>query len=410
VKPSSPTTPLSPRALERRLKRYVWGRAHAFLAVCPPGLEAVLREEVRALPDVTDLQSVRGGVSFRGPYESLYHANLKLATAHRVLWRIGEVLAQSYPMLFNKARRLPWERFVGFETEVAFHVTARASRLHHGPKIAATLYSALSEALTPLGLRAAYVETAPLTFYARLFRDRCTLSLDTSGEHLHRRGYRTHVGEAPLRETLAAGILLASGAPTFDLVVDPMCGSGTLLIEAARLARRRPPGEFRRFAFEHFPSFRAPLYERLRQAALNPPEPERLPRFYGFDRDAKVLEAAVHNARAAGVAGSVTFTQADVLALPFAPLKAPHERALLVCNPPYGHRLGGGGAFYRRLVTALTPLSGWHVAILTPEPAWLAGLPLTPALRFQHGGLEVTLLTGELASQPPLATTEEKKA
>ncbi|ADI15696.1 THUMP domain-containing class I SAM-dependent RNA methyltransferase [Truepera radiovictrix] len=388
--------PLTPRALERRLKRYVWGETHDFLAVCAPGLEAVLLGEVRGLPGVTDLVRVRGGVSFRGPFESLYHANLELATAHRVLWRIGAFLAQSYPMLFNKARRLPWERFVGFQQEVAYHVAARASRLRHGPKIAATLHSALSDALAPLGLGAAHVEAAPLTVHARLFRDRCTLSLDTSGEHLHRRGYRTHVGEAPLRETLAAGILLALGAPAFDLIVDPMCGSGTLLIEAERLARRRPPGEFRRFAFEHFPSFRPPRYARLREKALSTPAPERLPRLYGFDRDARVLEAATHNARAAGVAGAITFTQADALTHPLAPLRAPHERALLVCNPPYGHRLGEGRALYRRLATALKPLSGWRVAILMPEPAWLAELPRAPALRFQNGGLDVVLVTGKL--------------
>lgn len=271
--------PLTPRALERRLKRYVWGETHDFLAVCAPGLEAVLLGEVRGLPGVTDLVRVRGGVSFRGPFESLYHANLELATAHRVLWRIGAFLAQSYPMLFNKARRLPWERFVGFQQEVAYHVAARASRLRHGPKIAATLHSALSDALAPLGLGAAHVEAAPLTVHARLFRDRCTLSLDTSGEHLHRRGYRTHVGEAPLRETLAAGILLALGAPAFDLIVDPMCGSGTLLIEAERLARRRPPGEFRRFAFEHFPSFRPPATRALGKRRSAPPRRSACPAF-----------------------------------------------------------------------------------------------------------------------------------
>lgn len=388
--------PLTPRALERRLKRYVWGEQHDFLAVCAPGLEAVLLDEVRALPDVTDLQSVRGGVSFRGPYETMYHANLKLATAHRVLWRLDAFLAQSYPMLFNKARKLPWERFVGFQKEVAFHVTARASRLRHGPKIAETLHSALQDALTPLGLGAAHVEAAPLTVHARLWRDRCTLSLDTSGEHLHRRGYRTHVGEAPLRETLAAGLLLASGAPDFDLIVDPMCGSGTLLLEAARLARRRPPGELRGFAFEQFPSFRAGRYARLRELALRPPTPAPLPRMHGFDQDQKVLAAAAHNARSAGVEGDVTFAQADALTLPLAPLKGAHERALLVCNPPYGRRLGEGRALYRRLVTALAPLSGWQVALLTPDPAWLSGLPLEPRLRFQNGGLEVYMLSGVL--------------
>lgn len=388
--------PLTPRALERRLKRYVYREPQTFLAVCAPGLEGVLLTEVRVLPDVTRAQTVRGGVTFQGPLEAMYRANLQLATAHRVLWRLDEFLAQSYPMLFNKVRKLPWERFIGFHKEVAFHVTARASRLHHGPKIAETLHSALQSALLPLGLGAAHTETAPLEVHVRMFRDRCTLSLNTSGEHLHRRGYRTHVGEAPLRETLAAGLLLAVNAPRFDLIVDPLCGSGTLLLEAARLAHRRPPGEFRGFALEHLPSFREPVYQRTREAALHPPMPAHLPRLYGFDLDARVLLAAAANAERAGVGAELRLEQADALTRPWATLKKPHERALLICNPPYGKRLGGGESFYRRLAAALKHTPGWQVALLTPNPAWLSDLPLSQRLQVQNGGLEIFLMTGTL--------------
>ena len=225
--------PLTQRALERRLKRYVSKETHDFLAVGTPGFENVLLTEVQTLPGVSDAKIVRGGVEFRGPFTTVYHANLQLATAHRVLWRVAEFLAQSYPMLYNKAVKVPWERFLGFEKQVRFSVSSRSSRLHYPPKIAEMVFSAVQTAVLPLGLHPDLSDEATLSVHVRLFQDRCTLSLDTSGEHLHRRGYRTHIGDAPIRETLAA-ILETVNFRQFELIVDPMCGSGTFLLETQK--------------------------------------------------------------------------------------------------------------------------------------------------------------------------------
>ena len=385
---------LTPRALERRLKRHVLKETHDFLAVGAPGFERVLLQEVRALPNVTEEKTVRGGVEFRGPLGSIYHANLRLATAHRVLWRVADFLAQSYPMLFNKASRLPWEHFLGFAGAVRFSVSARSSRLYHGPKIAETLLSAVQTALLPLGLHPQASDEAALEIHVRLFRDRCTLSLNTSGEHLHRRGYRTHVGDAPLRETLAAALLKTVTVEQYDLIVDPLCGSGTFLLEAARLLRGVPSGSGRAFAFEGFPAFQKSLWERLKREAEAKVQPSSAT-LLGFDKNARVLEAAQHNAERAGVAEAVSFEEADARTLPYAALRSEHQNALLITNPPYGKRLDAGGAhkLYTELAAALRATPGWSFALLTPDPAWVE-LPVRERLEFQNGGVRVTLLLG----------------
>ncbi len=386
--------PLTPRALERRLKRYVLKETHDFLAVGAPGFERVLLEEIQALPNVSNAKIVRGGVEFRGPFTTIYHANLQLATAHRVLWRIAEFLAQSYPMLYNKASKVPWERFIGFEKQVRFSVSSRSSRLHYPPKIAETISSALQDAVLPLGLQPVVSDDAVLNIHVRLFQDRCTLSLDTSGEHLHRRGYRTHVGDAPLRETLAAAILKTVDLETFDLMVDPLCGSGTFLLEAARLLKNMPPGSYRTFAFERFPAFQKTQWERLKREA-GAKETDSSAILLGFDKNPQILDAAKSNAERTGITNAVKFSPADALTLPYDALKSKYKNALLIANPPYGRRLDAQNVrkLYTELSAALSQSPGWTFALLTPDPAWVA-LDVMDRLEFQNGGVKVTLLVG----------------
>ena len=387
-------TTLTPRALERRLKRYVLKATHDFLAVAAPGFEQVLLGEVQALPQVSEAKIVRGGVEFRGPFTTVYHANLQLASAHRVLWRVAEFLAQSYPMLYNKAAKVPWERFLGFSETVQFSVSSRSSRLHYPPKIAETVLSAVQAALLPLGLQPASADDASLNVHVRLFQDRCTLSLDTSGEHLHRRGYRTHIGGAPLRETLAAAVLEIAKFRQFDLIVDPLCGSGTFLLEAARLLQSMPPGGERSFAFEAFPGFQKTLWERLKREAKARVHSSSVT-LLGFDKNLQVLAAARHNAERAGVAEAVQFSPADALTLPYNALKAGYANPLVIANPPYGRRLDAQNArnLYAELSAALSSSPGWTYALLTPDPAWVT-LDVGERLTFQNGGVKVTLLVG----------------
>lgn len=387
-------SPLTPRGLERRLKRHVRKETHAFLAVGAPGFETVLLQEVKALPEVTEARIIRGGVEFSGPLETIYHANLHLATAHRVLWRVADFLAQSYPMLYNKVQRVPWEHYLGFNGNLRIRVSAKSSKLNHQQGVAETVLAAMNSTLGLLGLSVHEAEDAALELHARLFQDRCTLSLDTSGEHLHRRGYRSHVGEAPLRETLAAALLKTAEFEQYDLILDPMCGSGTFLLEAARMLRGFPPGSARPFAFEALPIFQPGVWDRFKRKALADAGATGTT-LLGYDRDTHVLKAAGHNAEEAGVADSLTFAEGDARTLPYADLKRSHDRALVICNPPYGKRLSAGEArrLYAELSAVLASSPGLNFAILTPEPDWVL-LPVSKRLEFQNGGLKVFLMMG----------------
>ncbi len=389
---------LTERALERRVKRYLRKVPQHFFAPCAPGFEDVLEREVSGLPEVNVQGRERGGVSFSGPLDTLYHANLQLRSAHRVLLRVDEFLAQSYPALFDRVSRVPWELYLGFNSAYSLRVSAKTSRLRHHTNIAKTVADGVRKAAEPLGLTPAPQDDAPLTVHVRLFQDRCSLSLDTSGDHLHKRGYRTHITAAPLRETLAASVLLAAGSQGYSRVVDPFCGAGTLLLEAALLAKNVPPGWQRHFAFEHLPSFQPSKWERFKREAAAQAKPTATV-FVGNDLEPAAVQAAQANASRAGLDGAIDFQTGDALEL-----RLPHRQgdSLLVSNLPYGARLGS-----EREVTALlsalaehlkTHYAGWAFAFVTHDSAWLieGGLELRGTKVFKNGGLTVNLVQGRV--------------
>ena len=392
------TAKLTPRGLTRRLKRHLKGREQRFMASCAPGFEQLLAAEVKKLQGAGDLATFAGGVEFTGPLETLYHANLQLRTANRVLLRLKEFLAQSHPMLFDHARKLPWELFTGFAADAFIEVSTRKSRLLYPQQVARTVHDAMLARLGPLGLAPDLSQRSSLRFYARLYQDRCTLSVDTSGEHLHKRGYRLGRFPAPIRETLAAAILMAARIERHDLILDPMCGSGTLAIEAALLARRLPPGRLRSFAFESLPFHRHSKWLRFRAEAEAAAMARSPTAIVAGDIDPRAVEAAREGAERAAVRRDVTIETLDALALDLGAYAA--QRPLLVSNLPYGRRLGDeaqGRSLHNRLASLLGPeASGWRYALITNRPHWLIEAGLRPAAQwsFRSGGLRVYLVTG----------------
>ncbi len=388
---------LTPRALERRLKRQLLKGEQGFFAACAPGFEDVLAAEIAALPDVRVEAEAPGGVSFGGPLDTVYHANLRLRSAHRVLLRIDDFLAQNAPTLFDRVSRLPWELYLGFSPSYSLQVSAKRSRLNHQRAVAETVGAGIEAALEPLGLKPEQREDAPLSFHVRFFRDRCTLSLNTSGQHLHKRGYRSLVSEAPIRETLAASILERCLWRRYDTILDPMCGSGTFLVEAALLAAGIAPGLHRNFAFEQAPFFQPSKWERFKREA----EARRRPlevRLIGNELDGGALELAKTSALRAGVGDLILWRQADARSL------EPPEAAggLLVGNLPYGQRLGTPqsvekllAAFARRLEERF---GGWDFAFVTRDADWLSGTGLEAgsSFPFYNGGLKVELVQGRV--------------
>lgn len=384
-------------------------------AVTAPGLEMLTARELAALGAHGEVEP--GGVAWRATRAELYAANLRLRTASRVLVRVAEFRARTFFELERHARRVAWDRYVGPGRAVRFRVTARKSRLYHERAIAERLHAAVA-AVVGAGMPAAVERPAAhlgpddegadaQLFVVRFLHDRCTLSADASGALLHQRGYRQALAKAPLRETLAAAMLLASGWDGRAPLLDPMCGSGTIPIEAALLARRVAPGlagrdrRPRRYAFQEWPDADPALWQRLVDEARAEIAPATAAPILGSDRDAGAIEAARANAGRAGVIGDIEFTVRPVSAIP-----APAGPGWLVTNPPYGVRVGEREAL-RNLYAALgraarRELPGWTVALLSADRRLETqlGIRLDEAFRTRNGGIAVRLVTGRVDERP----------
>lgn len=371
--------------------------------VCTPGFEPVTREEIRRLGFDVDVaapgeRAEPGLIRLAGDHDAVYRLNLHLRTAARVRIDTEPFLAAAFSELRKKAARLPWSDYLAPGSPVTVKVTTHGSALYHKKGIAERVAGAISDALgRASALQVAADEdagTAPIVF-VRLVRNLCTVSIDSSGDHLHRRGYRQAVAKAPLRENLAAALVLASGWPGDVPLIDPFCGSGTLVIEAAMIAAGIPPGAGRTFAFTRWPSFQSARWQRILGDAA-PARRAASPVLTGFDRDAGAIAAATANADRAGVGGLVAFERRSISAL-----TVPDGPGWIVTNPPYGERVKGGPDLrnlYARLGSvwrATGPL--WHSYLVTSSPRWTGqlGCPVTPVASFLNGGLPVVFFRME---------------
>jgi putative N6-adenine-specific DNA methylase len=356
-------------------------------AVVSPGLESICARELAAL-GLFSLEPTTGGVAFSGRLADLYRASLHLRVASRLLVRFASFRCRAFPDLYRAAVRLPWGRFVRPDTPLRFRVTCRNSRLLHTGRVAETLQAAADHAL---GRATLPVEVGGQLVLVRIVDDLAELSIDSSGELLHRRGYRTSVAAAPLRETLAAGVLQLLDWDGATPLADPLCGTGTFLLEAALLAARRAPGLQREFAFMHWPGYRPGLWNQLCQEARQAERP--CPAVIaGSDADPAALAAARANLAQAGLQDVVSLQQQPLCAQPV------HSGpGLVLCNPPYGKRLVVAGpleAVFADLGQQLQrAYPAWRKALLCPEPrlARATGLPLHEIAQLDNGGLRVGL-------------------
>jgi putative N6-adenine-specific DNA methylase len=395
------------RAAQRAIQR--GPVALDLFASCAPGLAPLLAAEVLALGFTAT--AVAGGVALRGDLGTAALLNLWLRTATRVLARLGEVRATSFAGLVHEASKLPFETALSPGVPVALRVSCRKSRLYHSAAVAERLHVALQERLGRPVARvepAAEAEEGPAQerpapeaqlLLARFQDDVCTVSADTSGALLHQRGYRTMPCRAPLRETLAAALLLAAGYTGEDPLVDPLCGSGTIAIEAALIARRRAPGLARAFALQHWPGHDAQAFDRLVAAARAQELPRAPAAISASDADVDAVAACRENARRAGVETDLAIEQRALADLP--PARA--AAGLCATNPPYGIRVGAAGSDLSRLWRELgdrsrARLRGWRLAVVSPDPrlSRAAAVAWQPLLRTENGGIPVEFLHAQL--------------
>jgi putative N6-adenine-specific DNA methylase len=396
-----------PRHAERtsRPKAAPTGAADTTLLDCfaaaAPGLEALALAEAKALG--LPARSEEGGIMWRGDARSVVVANVGLRISSRVLVRIASFDARTFVELERRGRRIPWSRVVRPGASVGFRVTCRKSRLYHSDAVAQRLADAVVRAV-PGALveeRSAGDEDAAerddaTLFVVRFHHDRCTVSADASGALLHRRGYRQATAKAPLRETLAAALVMASDWDGVAPLLDPMCGSGTIPIEAALLARRIPPGARRRFAIEEWPGVPPELGQSVRTdlgAGRLASSPAAIA---GSDRDAGAIESARGNAGRAGVAADVDFAVHPLSAMPLPDA----ARGWIVSNPPYGVRVGDNVRvrdLWAQLGNVLRRRApGWRVTLLSPDPALERQLqiPMHVVARTTNGGIPVRIVSG----------------
>jgi putative N6-adenine-specific DNA methylase len=340
-------------------------------------------------------------VVFQGGLEELYKANLHLRTASRVLVRLGDFYAAAFSELRKKAGRLAWERFLTPGQPVLLHVTCHKSKLYHSGGVAERVLGAIgdrlgkpSPAVTGQEAMESNEPIPPQLVVVRLLHDHCTISIDSSGHLLHRRGYRLETAKAPLRETLAAAMLLASGWDTRSPLVDPFCGSGTIPIEAALLAQGIPPGRGRAFSFMRWPRYDPRRWEGL-LSDIPTCSSDDIPAIQASDRDTGAIKIAQANAARAGVEGMISFANQAVSAI-----TPPPGPGWVVTNPPYGIRVSSGNDLrnlYAQLGKVLRQsCPGWQAAILCSDPALLGqtGLQLDTSVGFVNGGVSVRLGRG----------------
>lgn len=361
-----------------------------FLATSP-GLESVVCDEARAA-GFKDPALAQGGVTVQGGWPEVWRANLELRGAGRVVARIAEFRAFHLAQLDKRARRVPWGDVLRKDEPFRVEATCRESKIYHSGAAAERVERAIREELgSPLS------DEAQVCVRVRIADDLVTIGIDTSGELLHKRGFKEAVNKAPMRETLASLFLRQCGYRGTEPVLDPMCGSGTFVIEAAEIAAGLKPGRARFFAFERLATFDAAAWHRMKSE-----NPMHTPAFkcVGSDRDAGAIAMSRSNAARAGVEAFTEFHERAISDI--APPEGPP--GLVIVNPPYGDRIGDKNSIrplYHALGQALLArFHGWRVGIITTDAALAraTGLPFGPtSAPVPHGGLRVTLFkTGPL--------------
>ncbi len=336
-----------------------------FCAPCLFGIEGILGDELRRM-GAEDVTPQNGRVLFKGGEDILARANIGSRYAERIQLMLGSFTARTFEELFQGVKALPWERFIGKKSAFPVKGWSLNSALHSVPDCQSIVKKAIVERLKGKYGISWFEETAAtVQVQFTILKDEVTLLIDTSGAGLHKRGYRQNAGGAPIKETLAAAIVDVTRARLADRVIDPCCGSGTLLIEAALAARRIAPGVRRRFAFMDFEWVSPEIWRDERKRAMEQVLSDRRFLAIGGDIDEQMVRLANENAAKAGVAGEVHASLQDLRQF-----KPEGDRGVVLCNPPYGERLldvQAAEELYRVMGSVFEPKAGWSYAIISPH-------------------------------------------
>lgn len=335
------------------------------IATATFGLEMVVRHEVQALGfEIT--KGADGRIEFEATMEDIPKANLWLRSADRILLKMGEFEALTFDELFEKTKALPWENLITVDGKFTVNGKAVKSTLGSIRACQAIVKKAVVEKLKEIYKVEWFEETGPeYTIQIAMHNDIALLTIDTSGPGLHKRGYREKWGDAPLKETMAAALVLLSFWDRERILIDPMCGSGTILIEAAMIARNMAPGLLREFASERWPAIDSEAWVRERRAAREAVHTESRLKIFGYDIDENCISASRLNARNAGVENDIVFEQKDIK-----DLWIDKQYGIIISNPPYGKRMSDFKEINEINISihkTFKKKKGWSVFILTAD-------------------------------------------
>ncbi len=365
-----------------------------FFATCPRGLESLLAEDIAAA-GVTDFKAIPGGVHFVADWPACYAINLHSRIATRVLWRVANGKYAREDDIYKLALDTPWAKWFGAKQTIRVDVVAVKSPLKSLEFITLRIKDAVCDRFrADQGVRPSVDTREPeVRIHGFLTADECTLYIDTSGAPLYQRGLRQKTVEAPLKENVAAGILRLSGWQPGTPLLDPMCGSGTFLVEAAQIALNIAPGAGgRSFGFQRLKNFRLDIWKDLLDAAQDAEKPAQPAQIYGSDISPVAVRAALANLDRAGLLPAVTLRSGDVLEI-----DAPAPAGIMIANPPYGERLSEQeelAAFYPQLGSALKrKFAGWNCYLLTADLRMPKLMRLTPSKKTPlfNGAIECRL-------------------
>jgi len=361
-----------------------------FFASCPRGLEALLAEDLTAV-GVKDLKAIPGGVHFAAEWPACYAANLHSRIATRILWRVAHGRYAKEDDIYKLALDCEWPKWFDATQTIRVDVTAVKSPLKSLEFITLRIKDAICDRFrADTGKRPSVDTREPdVRMHGFITVDECTLYIDTSGAPLYQRGLRQKTVEAPLKENVAAGIIRLSGWQPGTPLIDPMCGSGTFLIEAAQIALNIAPGAGREFGFQRLKNFQLPAWKTMLDAAMDAEKPAKFANIYGSDISPVSVRAALANLDRAGLLPAVKLTTGDLLEI-----EAPADSGIMIANPPYGERLSEQdelAAFYPLLGTALKrKFAGWNCYLLTADLRMPKLMRLTPSKKtpLYNGAIE----------------------
>ena len=393
----SPESPLS-----KRIKRHVIGRQRMYFAATSPGFEGLCYKELSDPGlSIENLAVVEGGVEFKGNLQDCYQTNLHLRTASRILLRIDRFKASGFRQLEKNAADIPWELYLPQQGLPDLHVTTRHCRLYHSDAIGQRCMASISNHWSKGGFSREKISSplADTTIFVRGVDDMFTVSIDSSGNHLHKRGLKRHHGKAPLRETQTAAALLLSGYKGTEPLIDPMCGSGTFSLEAAMIAKNIPPGWFREFAFRHWPSFSQKRWDYLKRQCEPLFNISRGPMIFASDQDSSACRQLEKCIQQNHLSDIITVAQKNFF--DFLPGELTDQTGVVVINPPYGKRLGSPEKSERLFAAIGDKLNqaykGWKLVLVAPDRKLIKKMPFKlDTLPFFHGGLKPALMFGRI--------------